>query len=763
MLNRNTIGFLVDFFVDDYQAEILNGVKKEAEKLDINLICYCGGPLNSPESHHWPRNAVYDLVNRKTLNGLIIMGASIGNFIDIESLKNFYERFSYLPLVSIGVDVGMADVPSLLIDNAIGMKKSVEHLITDHGFTRIAFICGTESNNDANLRFNAYKEVLESHNIPLDPDLICPGNFYSGAGKNAVRILIDERKAEFDALIGSNDLMTLEAMREFQLRGIRIPYDIAVVGFDDVEESRYISPPLTTVRQPLFTIGQESVRIVMNLINGEKVPQVRYYPTELIIRTSCGCNPHQNRFRINKETDSLATLVFPKQKRGELCAFIERTIMSPHSLNASRYWAEALSVSLIEAAEQGDIDIFIMEFNSFIIHLRSEGHEILDWSFPLRAIIDRFYSNFDLHVNNPFFDILAGRVSQTFNEHKMDQLFMQKKQSNKFSRSLHFASIELTTTFSLAKIKESIQTMLPDLGIERFHLVRYVKDKQDALWIYLSYNNGNIVELSHRESVRDKNDLFATIYGNEDKRFSIVVLALYFKNEQIGYVIYDLVPISGLIYENLAIQLSSTLMGAQLISDVEETQREVLYTLGDILERRSFETGSHVKRVAEYSYVLAVKYGLNEEDAQLLKHASPMHDIGKLGIEESILRKPGKLTPEEFEKIKTHTTLGYEILKSSERKLLKVASIIASQHHERYDGSGYPRGLKGEDIHIFGRITCIADVFDALGSDRVYKSEWPMDEICEYIQSQKGKMFDPKLTDIFFECLQDILVIRASF
>ena len=129
---------------------------------------------------------------------------------------------------------------------------------------------------------------------------------------------------------------------------------------------------------------------------------------------------------------------------------------------------------------------------------------------------------------------------------------------------------------------------------------------------------------------------------------------------------------------------------------------------------RSKETGQHVKRVAEFSHLFAVKHGMSEDEAELLRLAAPMHDIGKIAIPDSILHKPGKLTPEEWTEMKAHTTLGYEILKHSERRLLKAAAIVANEHHEKWDGSGYPNGIKGEKIHVYGRITAMADVFDAL-------------------------------------------------
>ncbi|HEX5330011.1 HD domain-containing phosphohydrolase [Sulfuricurvum sp.] len=197
-----------------------------------------------------------------------------------------------------------------------------------------------------------------------------------------------------------------------------------------------------------------------------------------------------------------------------------------------------------------------------------------------------------------------------------------------------------------------------------------------------------------------------------------------------------------------------------LNQEIVNTQREVILTLGAIGETRSQETGLHVKRVAEYSYLLAKLIGLSEEEATLLKEASPMHDIGKVGIPDHILNKPGKFTPEEFEIMKTHSELGYEMLKHSGREILKASAVVAYTHHERWDGKGYPRGLIGEEIPIYGRITAVADVFDALGHDRIYKAAWPLEKILELFKEERGKQFDPTMIDLFFEHLDQFLVIR---
>ncbi len=197
--------------------------------------------------------------------------------------------------------------------------------------------------------------------------------------------------------------------------------------------------------------------------------------------------------------------------------------------------------------------------------------------------------------------------------------------------------------------------------------------------------------------------------------------------------------------------------------DIEEIQKEIIFTMGSIGESRSKETGNHVRRVAEYSKLLAKLCGLSDEEAEMLRQASPMHDIGKVAIPDSILNKAGKLDDEEMEEMKTHVIKGHDMLKSSDRPLLKIASLVALEHHEKWNGTGYPKGIKGEDISLYGRITALADVFDALGSDRCYKTAWNDDAIFKYFEEEKGKHFDPKLIELFFEHLEKFLYIRKKY
>ena len=196
---------------------------------------------------------------------------------------------------------------------------------------------------------------------------------------------------------------------------------------------------------------------------------------------------------------------------------------------------------------------------------------------------------------------------------------------------------------------------------------------------------------------------------------------------------------------------------------IEDTQKEVIFHIAETMECRSAETGSHVRRVSEYVRLMAVKYGLPEEEAEMLKLASTAHDLGKIGIPDSILNKPGPLSTEEFEIIKSHVQRGYELLSRSTSPIIRTAARIVLLHHERWDGKGYPQGLKGEEIHVHGRIVAVADVFDALSNKRVYHEAWNWDEVFKYFLEESGGHFDPCLVDILLENREEFMGIWEKY
>ncbi len=197
--------------------------------------------------------------------------------------------------------------------------------------------------------------------------------------------------------------------------------------------------------------------------------------------------------------------------------------------------------------------------------------------------------------------------------------------------------------------------------------------------------------------------------------------------------------------------------------EVEETRYEIIKRLSVASEYKDKETGAHIIRMSSYAYLLAKALGINNEESELIRNAAPMHDVGKIGIPDKILLKPGRLDPEEFEIIKTHTTIGAGIIGDHQSDLMKAARIIAISHHEKWDGSGYPKGLKGRKIHKYGRITAIADVFDALTSERPYHEAWPLEKTVDLIKNSKGQHFDADYVDAFLGILDSILEIKNTY
>jgi putative two-component system response regulator len=201
----------------------------------------------------------------------------------------------------------------------------------------------------------------------------------------------------------------------------------------------------------------------------------------------------------------------------------------------------------------------------------------------------------------------------------------------------------------------------------------------------------------------------------------------------------------------------------QRTKELRDTRLQIVRRLGRAAEFRDNETGYHILRMSHSSVLLARALGWDEERCELLLHASPMHDVGKIGIPDRILLKPGKLDPEEWEVMKRHTSIGEHILDGDNSPLLTLAREIAISHHEKWDGSGYPYALKGEDIPLSGRIVALADVFDALTSERTYKRAWSIEAAVEYVQNNSGTHFDPQLVQHFVKQLPQILAIRTRF
>ena len=383
---RPTIGYLAPWIGSGYRT-LWIGIYDAACKHDINLICFPGGRLWYPHQFD-QRNIVYDLITAHRLDGLILRSESLSAHIFPEKFQALYERYRPLPMVSIAR--ALPDIPSILVDNTEGMHSVITHLIETHGYRRIAFIRGPEIHQEAEQRYHAYTEGLTKYGITFDPDLVAGGDFTEPAGAQAIRLLLDQRKLlpgkDFEAIISANDTMALGVLEVLQARGIRVPADVALVGFDDKEDSQYTIPSMTTVRNPFHKLGALAVEMLLAQIKGHDAPKLTTLPLDLIVRQSCGCTlPTTLRVaaklatqKSRQEGDDEPTL---SAQRKSILSALTSSIDIPTDIK----WAEQLLDAYI-AEMKGKGGPFLITLEDILRHAAISGTDAFVWQDVLSAL-----------------------------------------------------------------------------------------------------------------------------------------------------------------------------------------------------------------------------------------------------------------------------------------------------------------------------------------------------------------------------------------
>ncbi len=304
------------------------------------------------------------------------------------------------------------------------------------------------------------------------------------------------------------------------------------------------------------------------------------------------------------------------------------------------------------------------------------------------------------------------------------------------------------------------------LPISKSSIAGYVAATGEILNIPDAYEIGEEEEYSFnkdydlKEGYRTKSMLIVPL--KEPSGNILGVLQLINAKDTDGLVIpFD--PAIEPLVQSLASQAAVALKNAQLTQEIKTAYLDTIYRLSIAAEYKDTDTGFHVKRMSHYSAIIAEELGFSEDEVENILYASPMHDIGKIGVPDRILQKPGKLTPEEFEEMKKHTLIGAEILSHSDSDILQLSEKIALSHHEKYDGSGYPYGVSGESIPMEARIVAVADVFDALTSKRCYKPAFSVEKAVSIIQESSGSHFDPKVVEAFLKGLPKILTVKNKY
>ncbi len=284
----------------------------------------------------------------------------------------------------------------------------------------------------------------------------------------------------------------------------------------------------------------------------------------------------------------------------------------------------------------------------------------------------------------------------------------------------------------------------------------YVAKSGETLVIHNAYEDPRFnKEVDKETGYRTRNILAIPLY---DKKGNILGVFEAINKKRGNFTQADIE-----LFTLIGAYAASVIESSMLYRKIQEAYKEAVMRLSFAAEYKDPETYNHIVRIGLITKLIAEKAGFKEEECNNVAIASPMHDIGKIGIPDAILTKPGKLNDEEWEVMKRHTIIGYEILKDSESELLQMASFIALEHHERWDGKGYPYGKKGKEINDFSRMTTVADVFDALTSKRPYKEPWPLEKVIDFMKENRCKMFDPDYVDILIENIDTVIDIKEKY
>lgn len=589
--NAPTLGFLVDLLEDGYQTAIADGVLKAAKNGGATVLCYVGGVLGAKDRAAPQRNHVFELAGPATIDGLVVLGGTLVNQVGPEALAKFCERYRPMPMCSVGAP--LPGMPNVLIDNEVGMRSVIEHLLVVHGHRRIAFVRGPLANEEAELRYRVYREVLMHHGIPLDERLVVVGNFQADSGRAAVSCLFGERGLsipEIDAIVVSNDNMAFGVMEELKARGIRVPADVAVTGFDDVEEARYTDPGLTTVRQPLSEQGREAVRIVLLSLQRKASQSNVTLRTELVVRGSCGCSgaiEHQPP----SSTDGVllgfdATLVSRRQRMLAELARAARGSLA----HAGANWEARLISAFADELRGENAGSSMRHFEGFVQGLLDHGsdtapcHDVLDClrhemlaclhkEPERRARAEDLFQDIRLAIGRTTERVLGG--SRLRLEH--------------WARQLSVVGARLIGTFDVNELRTAVAENFPLLGIASCFVAVYegARAPSEYAKLVLAYDSRSELRSNAMVQVSTADLLPLELVGKSYDLRNFVVAPLFFKQEILGYMVVEFEISQTFAYEAIRDLVSAAIKGATLVQDVRAREAELETAMGVIRDDKA--------------------------------------------------------------------------------------------------------------------------------------------------------------------------------
>jgi PAS domain S-box-containing protein len=598
---RPTIGFLTHGIWDTFGVVLWHGVIDAAQEEDANLVCFPGGDLNAArQPFEAQANIIYDLASAENVNGLVISGSALSSFVGLEGLRTFCDWYRPLPMATISA--ALEGIPSVLVDNYQGVRDAMTHLFEIHGCRRVAFIPGPADNAEVQERYRAYSDALREHGSFFDPDLVAPpGDWNPPSGWDAIHVLLDQRQAKFDAVVVANDGMAIGALEALQARGIAVPEDVIVTGFNDSEEVRFATPPFTTIRQPIHGQVKQATKMVLAQLRGEQVPAQATLPTKLVVRQSCGC--------LDPKVAQAAA--GPVTASGDMSEAV-RVACREMALREMSRAAEDLSDRLpagwtADLLDAFDADLagepaggFLPALDKVLRQVMTAGGDVADWHAVLsvlrRHMLPGLGSAEVLRAED-LWQQARVMIGETARRVEMHQAWRETQQA----RMLGEIEGALITTFDLTGLMNILVERLPRLGIPSCYVSLYEDPAMPTAWarLILAYNEQGRVALEAGGWRFPSQHLVPEGLLSRDRRYNLVVAPLYFQEGQLGFVVFGVERRDGDIYEIVRRELSSALQGVLLMQSREEARKALAQAYAGVEEQVKQRTAELQQEIAE--------------------------------------------------------------------------------------------------------------------------------------------------------------------
>ncbi len=569
---RRRIGVLLDALYNEYASMLVTAFELEARQRDLDLYCFAGGALHSLAGHELSRNRCYELVSARALDAVVVLSLSASS----EVIESFLTRFSDLPTVTVGHLV--PGVPVVVADNAAGMRDAIVHLINAHGRRRLVFLRGPAENQEAQTRFQAYKDALRDFGLPYDPALVLAGEFAKDAGKRAMREFL-ERELDFDAVVGANDFSTLGALEVLRERDISVPHQVAVIGFDDAEEARGATPTLSTVRQPYFELAARALDTLTSILDGEPTQERMVLGSRLVRRRSCGC---LSDGAPSDAPPSLTTLNEPfrdafERMRPELGRELLTSAKRARA-NVEHGFEGPLLDALGEALDHVSDRRLIERLDQVLTRTIEVGGDVVAWQFTLsvlrRKLLPAVRSDAKRWMRlEDIWQRLRVLVGDAIDREQR----ALRTEAERSASILTDTSESLITSFDVESLPRSLADRLPALGISSCFLSLYAGwgNPSPLSRLIVGYDRSRLLDLPEGGLVFDT-ALLAPPGMLDLRRRAMVVEPLFFENTQLGFALFELGPRRRVVYELLRELVSAALHGAELLRRVahEAAERE---------------------------------------------------------------------------------------------------------------------------------------------------------------------------------------------